>query len=334
VLQYSYNVPYLTFAQTLEDVDYTVLAASRVLRNLSDKCPPAEACRDAFERMSKATIKMCQSASGFASRAPMLVFPRTASLASARQSPPQQKQPQPQQQQPPPPPSASYNPASPPEGTIPLYQTQQTLYQTPDSMGRFRPQRPRPQFDMNLRDLFPDESPESHNFRQGITQMQAPAMPNRTNYGAATTPSPLDSFSSPSASISGLPIAATPESLASYPSNNPYASTYSGSNPLTNSVDPTDPMFPSSLSNDLDALIGDSTGAFNGDNGLSLGFDTEHDWNDGAPPDLFDGFWFGGWNGGGLGAFGTTGDGGIMDMGADRPESMEGPMGETDNDGY
>ena len=30
-----------------------------------EKCPPAEACRDAFERMSKATIKMCLSTTGF-----------------------------------------------------------------------------------------------------------------------------------------------------------------------------------------------------------------------------------------------------------------------------
>ena len=31
------------------------------------KCPPAEACRDAFERMSRATINLCLSTTGFAS---------------------------------------------------------------------------------------------------------------------------------------------------------------------------------------------------------------------------------------------------------------------------
>lgn len=54
--------------QTLEDVDLTVLAATSVLSDLVDKCPPAEACRDAFDRMSKATIKMCMSTTGFGSQ--------------------------------------------------------------------------------------------------------------------------------------------------------------------------------------------------------------------------------------------------------------------------
>jgi hypothetical protein len=46
-------------------VDFTVLAATSVLDDLIEKCPPAEACRDAFVRMSKATIKMCLSTGGF-----------------------------------------------------------------------------------------------------------------------------------------------------------------------------------------------------------------------------------------------------------------------------
>ncbi|KAL9001161.1 MAG: hypothetical protein Q9169_000344 [Polycauliona sp. 2 TL-2023] len=54
---------------TLDDVDFTILAATSVLGDLSDKCPPAEACRDAFERMSKATVKMCLSIGGFGSPA-------------------------------------------------------------------------------------------------------------------------------------------------------------------------------------------------------------------------------------------------------------------------
>ncbi|KAL8802610.1 MAG: hypothetical protein Q9182_003701 [Xanthomendoza sp. 2 TL-2023] len=51
--------------RTLDDVDFTVLAATSVLEDLIDKCPPAEACRDAFERMSRATVKMCLSTTGF-----------------------------------------------------------------------------------------------------------------------------------------------------------------------------------------------------------------------------------------------------------------------------
>lgn len=35
------------------------------------KCPPAENCRDAFERMSKATVQMCLSTTGFGSQVDM-----------------------------------------------------------------------------------------------------------------------------------------------------------------------------------------------------------------------------------------------------------------------
>ena len=34
-----------------------------------EKCPPAEACRDAFDRMSKATVAMCMSTTGFSTNA-------------------------------------------------------------------------------------------------------------------------------------------------------------------------------------------------------------------------------------------------------------------------
>ncbi|KAL1960814.1 hypothetical protein VTO42DRAFT_5797 [Malbranchea cinnamomea] len=50
---------------TFDEVDFTVYSAISVLNDLMEKCPPAEACRDAFERMSKATIKMCLSTTGF-----------------------------------------------------------------------------------------------------------------------------------------------------------------------------------------------------------------------------------------------------------------------------
>ncbi|KAG8528138.1 uncharacterized protein KY384_007054 [Bacidia gigantensis] len=54
--------------QNMTDVNYTVLAGTTVLTDLIDKCPPAEACRDAFDRMSKATIAMCHSTTGFGSQ--------------------------------------------------------------------------------------------------------------------------------------------------------------------------------------------------------------------------------------------------------------------------
>lgn len=49
----------------MDEVDFTVLAATSVFTDLSDKCPPAEACRDAIDRTAKATIRMANSTGGF-----------------------------------------------------------------------------------------------------------------------------------------------------------------------------------------------------------------------------------------------------------------------------
>lgn len=43
----------------MDDIDFTILAATSVLGDLVEKCPPAQACKEAFERMSKATVTMC-----------------------------------------------------------------------------------------------------------------------------------------------------------------------------------------------------------------------------------------------------------------------------------
>ncbi|OJD18933.1 hypothetical protein AJ78_01045 [Emergomyces pasteurianus Ep9510] len=72
-----WHSPVVRSRLTLDDVDFTVLAATSVLGDLMEKCPPAEACRDAFERMSKATVQMCLSTTGFASDAAMLGATRT-----------------------------------------------------------------------------------------------------------------------------------------------------------------------------------------------------------------------------------------------------------------
>ncbi|KAL7627546.1 hypothetical protein AAE478_001739 [Parahypoxylon ruwenzoriense] len=50
---------------TMDEVDFTILAATSVFTDLIEKCPPAEACRDAFDRTAKATIKMANSTGGF-----------------------------------------------------------------------------------------------------------------------------------------------------------------------------------------------------------------------------------------------------------------------------
>jgi len=49
----------------MDEVDFTVLAAKSVFSDMIEKCPPAETCRDAFDRTAKATMKMVSSNGGF-----------------------------------------------------------------------------------------------------------------------------------------------------------------------------------------------------------------------------------------------------------------------------
>lgn len=104
---------------SLDDFDFTVLAATSVLADLMVKCPPAEACRDAFERMSRATVQMCMSspAFGFGCKEEQHRMPAE--------------------------PSAPRPIAPMPPGRARKLMPQPT-------------KRPPPKFDMNLQDLFPD----------------------------------------------------------------------------------------------------------------------------------------------------------------------------------
>ncbi|KAF4126745.1 Fungal trans [Geosmithia morbida] len=54
---------------TMDEVDFTVLAAKSVFTDMIDKCPPAETCRDAFDRTARTTIKMAMSNGGFGAQA-------------------------------------------------------------------------------------------------------------------------------------------------------------------------------------------------------------------------------------------------------------------------
>ncbi|PCG99332.1 Transcription factor [Penicillium occitanis (nom. inval.)] len=62
-----WHSPVVRSRLTLDDVDFTVLAATSIFSDLMEVCPPAETCRDAFERMSRATVRM--GSKGFASQA-------------------------------------------------------------------------------------------------------------------------------------------------------------------------------------------------------------------------------------------------------------------------
>lgn len=69
-----------THTQTMDEVDLTILAATSVFTDLIDKCPPAETCRDAFNRTARATIKMANATGGFGQGLSWQSGPRSGGL--------------------------------------------------------------------------------------------------------------------------------------------------------------------------------------------------------------------------------------------------------------
>lgn len=65
-----WHSPLVRSRLSLDEVDFTVLAAKSVFTDMIDKCPPAETCRDAFDRTAKTTIKMASSSGGFGTTNP------------------------------------------------------------------------------------------------------------------------------------------------------------------------------------------------------------------------------------------------------------------------
>lgn len=226
-------------------MEFTILAATSVLGDLIDKCPPAEACRDAFDRMSKATVQMCLSTSGFG--------PQAAGLG------PDQKQPE--------------SRTDPPDFEMD-YQTQPSILRT---------SRPPPQFDMNLRDLFPDELQDGRSFLSNVNRWSDPMQSQISTTQPSQQPDYQDPNFGQQQGYQTDPNQATgasytmPTTISNTPDN------MQGFNGSGNNFD-----FDFLASND------DSTGVYHGNSGLHLGFHSEHDWADGAQMDLFDGFFFGG----------------------------------------
>lgn len=112
----------------MDEVDFTILAATSVLGDLIEKCPPAEACRDAFDRMSKATVQMCMSTTGFGSGAQQGLHSRRPHHTGGQHR----------------------------------SQSQTDDYFNANSSRLRKPpqsNRPKPQFDMGLHDLFTPQPP-------------------------------------------------------------------------------------------------------------------------------------------------------------------------------
>jgi hypothetical protein len=215
---------------------------------------------------------MCLASTGFGTRAPTLAPPK------ARHGRPVH--------------SRSSSNTSQPQSSGNTTQFQ--FVQAQNEQGFFRPQRQRPQFDMNLHDLFPEETVEKRKFRNSIWQTSAPQLqhqemlpPQMPTPQYQMAPSQYD----PSLRGSASPTASYAQSYDS-PQMSQAAFPY---DPALQMMQTDAPYESYNFSSDINSLLAEPEGSYNGTHGLSLGFDSEHDWNDGTGVDLFDGFFFGGY---------------------------------------
>ncbi len=143
----------------MDEVDFTILAATSVLGDMIENCPPAEACRDAFERMSKATVAMAMSRTGFGS-------PGGPGLRSRRSQNGQQESDTQQSSLPVPRTRNVHNHTTTQSVARQQHQHRQHHRQQSQTHGQKQlqqqpsqhPSRPRPQFDMGLNDLYAPSS--------------------------------------------------------------------------------------------------------------------------------------------------------------------------------
>lgn len=278
----------------MDEVDFTILSATSVLADLIEKCPPAEACRDAFDRMSKATVQMCMSTTGFSSSSAHGLNARKGSEDYFGA------------------PSTSQFATSNARGSRPSKQQTGT--------------RPTPSFDMGLNDIFPAPSPGP----SGTAPMYPP--PQATNNGSRNTIKneyandaysvPRHQTSSPTAYSAPGGISPSPRHVTTTDNSaiDPSLLPSAQQSAINQNLQPyTSPLTASNISqNDMygtnyenfdfsaiDFMQGGNPnfGGAATDGGFDLGFGMgwdgqDHDFSEGGGQlDLFDGFFFGG-NGG------------------------------------
>lgn len=153
------------------------------------------------------------------------------------------------------------------------------------------PSRPAPQFEPNLKDLFPENLlTDGRNSGNHVGQWHAPTPSNLP----FANQRPSFSFSDSSTMSTNSLSNSMPQQPRPLPSQqyDPNILALSSSN---NNDIPNYDMY------DFDFLMSNDNlntiATFTGDSGLNLGFDAHHDWADGGNaqlPDLFGGFFFGG----------------------------------------
>ncbi|XPS92224.1 hypothetical protein M3J09_001628 [Ascochyta lentis] len=301
---------------SLDDVDFTVLAATSVLGDLIDKCPPAEACRDAFDRMSKATIQMCMSTTGFGPQA-LRALPQ-----SQQHYPPTSHSP-----------TATYASAADADGRSDA--EMQGYPRNPSYFSQHahhRSRKPVPRFDMNLKDLFSDDETDKRSFSRVSNQvntMRPPPAPIKPENPMAFT---ADLKISPQLRTQGFGFAqgqtmSSQQQQQQQQQQQPFPPTTPTLSPPVSQSPPQPLPSPYQISaalpynaythtlssqypdlgfhNDLDFLdsfpgggpsssIADGAATQDVGIGFGMGFgDGTHDWSDGNGLDLFDGFFFG-----------------------------------------
>jgi hypothetical protein len=259
--------------QTLDDVDFTVLAATSVLDDLMEKCPPAEACRDAFQRMSKATVQMCMSTTGFG-------FGKEHDLPPARTRP------------------SFASTLSNDNTSIPI---DPVIKQEPQhQQQRHRPiksKRPPPKFDMDLRELFPEDMDQSNLLSQSFPRSMPP--PQQQQQQPPFAPPPLQQHSpNTTPDFSNIRASTNAGFGMEYPQPAPTMSSPSGPPTYTTSPLQQTPYYGNNTGFQPDfAGMDFSNEDFLADPaGVDLagfGMDFQHDWSEGQGMDLFDGFFFG-----------------------------------------
>jgi len=317
----------------MDEVDFTILAATSVFTDLIEKCPPAEACRDAFDRTAKATIKMANSTGGFGQ-----VLPRA--------------QPQPQSHK-------QRNSRS--SGAF----DDRLNWSSPSSSNRSGGRHHRISADYNSRqapsqydvlsDTYsnsaassaqlaaPNQNP-SKRFRLSATNTATTATtdPSETNFSLMrrvppqprSTTSSAASALSPDTNSAAAGLIPSPSQQTSSPSLPTTADFYN--NPLQ----PQNPLFTNSALQGMDFL--QSLPGNNSNNGnldpdfgggqqdaaqmdfnLGLGWEgMHHDFSDGQQLDLFDGFFFGDQRGAGGGGAGGMGLGMVLDQATAQQQGM------------
>jgi hypothetical protein len=246
-----------------------------------EKCPPAEACRDAFERMSKATVQMCLSTPGFG-------FSSEKDAATPR---PVKRE------------------ANASESSGFEYTSKQEYQYTPIA-PKPQKKRPPPQFDMDLRGLFPDDLdsnvrpsasfPLQHRRKphQGMQQFG-----NTVSAAPSTSQSAASSINSQINTGLGMGQTSIP-TLA--PSQQYQQSAFNPSSYGSDFMDLSTVPGMDFLNMAIDTGASSTSNAPGNDElpyeipGMDLGFgvgtaglDFQHDWSDGQQFDLFDGFFFG-----------------------------------------